>query len=79
VISLNPTLKLLKAKRTSALKDARKMEAQLARFNEEAEAAGIATNLRYIVGMFREYIASLDEAIKSAHTQRSRKNDRLSA
>jgi len=79
VISLNPTLKLLKAKRTSALKDARKMEAQLARLNEEAEAAGIATNLRYIVGMFREYIASLDEAIKSAHTQRSRKNDRLSA
>ena len=76
---MNPTLKLLKAKRTSALKDARKMEAQLARFNEEAEAAGIATNLRYIVGMFREYIASLDEAIKSAHTPRSRKNDRLSA
>jgi len=55
------------------------MEAQLARLNEEAEAAGIATNLRYIVGMFREYIASLDEAIKSAHAPRSRKNDRLSA
>ena len=77
--SLNPTLRLLKAKRTSALKDARKMEAQLARLNEEAEAAGIATNLRYIVGMFRDYIATLDEAIKSAHTPRSRKNDRLSA
>jgi hypothetical protein len=79
VISLNATLKLLKAKRTSALKDARKMEAQLARLNKEAEAAGIATNLRYIVGMFRDYIATLDEAIKSAHTPRSRKNDRLSA
>jgi hypothetical protein len=76
---LESHLKLLKAKRTSALKDARKMEAQLARLNEEAEAAGIATNLRYIVGMFREYIATLDEAIKSAHTPRSRKNDRLSA
>ena len=62
---MNPTLKLLKAKRTSALKDARKMEAQLARLNKEAEAAGIATNLRCIVQMFRDYIASLDEAIKS--------------
>ena len=76
---MNPTLRLLKAKRTSALKDARKMEAQLARLNEEAEAAGVATNLRYIVGMFRDYIATLDEAIKSAHTPRRRKNDRLSA
>ena len=77
---LNPTLKLLKAKRTSALKDARKMEAQLARLkNRETEAAGIATNLRCIVQMFRDYIASLDEAIKLAHTPRSRKNDRLSA
>ncbi len=76
---MNPTLKLLKAKRTSALKDARKMEAQLARLNEETEATRIGTNLRYGVGMFREYIATLDEAIKSAHTPRSRKNDRLSA
>ena len=76
---MNPTLRLLKAKRTSALKDARKMEAQLARLNEEAEAAGIATNLRYIVGMFQDYVATLDEAIKLAHTPRSRKNDRLSA
>jgi hypothetical protein len=79
VISLNPTLKLLKAKRTSALKDARKMEAQLARLNREAEAAGIATNLRCIVQMFRDYIATLDEAIKSAHVPRRRRNDRLSA
>jgi hypothetical protein len=76
---LNPTLKLLKAKRTSALKDARKMEAQLARLNKQAEASGVATNLRCIVRMFRDYIATLDEAIKSAHTPRSRKNDRLSA
>jgi len=55
------------------------MEAQLARLNEEAEAAGIATNLRYIVEMFQDYVATLDEAIKLAHTPRSRKNDRLSA
>jgi hypothetical protein len=73
VISLNPTLKLLKAKRTSALKDTRKMEAQLARLNKKDEAAGIAINLRYIVGMFRDYIAMLDEAIQSARTPRSRK------
>jgi len=74
---LNPTLKLLKAKRSSALKDARKMEAQLARLNKEAEAAGSATNIRYIVGMFRDYIATLDEAIKSSHTPRRRKNNFL--
>jgi hypothetical protein len=76
---LESHLKLLKAKRTSALKDARKMEAQLARLNKEAEAAGIATNLLCIVQRFRDYVASLDEAIKSARTPRSRKNDRLSA
>ena len=75
---MNPTLKLLKAKRTSALVDARKMEAQLARLDQEAEAAGIATNLRYIVGMYRDYSATLDEAIKLVHSPRSRKNDRLS-
>jgi hypothetical protein len=66
---LNPTLKLLKAKRTSALKDARKMEAQLARLNKKAEHSGVATNLRWIVQMFRDYIASLDEAIKLAQIQ----------
>jgi hypothetical protein len=55
------------------------MESQLARLNQSAEAAGITTNLRCIVQMFRDYIATLDEAIKSAHTPRSRKNDRLSA
>jgi hypothetical protein len=79
VISLNPTLKLLKAKRTSALKDARRMEAQLARLNKKSEASGVAANLRVIVQMFRDYIATLDEAVKSAHTPRSLKKDRLSA
>jgi hypothetical protein len=77
VISLNPTLKLLKAKRSSALKDARTIEAQLARLNKEAEAAGSATNIRYVVGMFRDYIATLDEAIKSSHTRRRRKSSFL--
>ena len=55
------------------------MEAQLAHLNKEAEAAGIATNLRYIVGMFRDYSATLDEDIKLAHAPRHRKIDRLSA
>jgi hypothetical protein len=76
---VNPTLRLLKAKRMSALKDARKMEAQLARLNKKSEVSGVATNLRCIVQMFRDYIATLDEAIKSAHAPRSRKSDRLSA
>jgi hypothetical protein len=79
VILLNPTLKLLRAKRTSALKDARKMEVQLARLDKEAQAAGIATNLRNIVGMFRDYSATSDEDIKLAHAPRSRKIDRLLA
>jgi hypothetical protein len=77
VISLNSTLKFLKAKRSSALKDARKIEAQLARLNKEVEAAGSATNIRYIVGMFRDYIATLDEAIKSTRSPRRRKNSFL--
>ena len=76
---MNPTLKLLEAKRTSAIMDARRIEAELARLNRDAEATGIATNLRCIVQMFRDHIATLDEAINSAHTPRSRKTDRLSA
>ena len=74
---MNPTLKLLKAKRSSALKDAREMEAQLARLNKEAEAAGSATNINYVVRMFWDYIATLDEAIKSSHHRRRRKSSFL--
>jgi hypothetical protein len=59
--------------------DARKMEAQLVRLNQSPETAGITTSDRCIVQMFREYIATLDEAIKSAHTPRTRRNVRLSA
>jgi len=50
--------------------DARKMEAQLARLNQSAENAGITTNIRSILQMFRDYIATLDEAIKSAKLKR---------
>jgi hypothetical protein len=66
VIHLNTPLQLLEAKRSSALMDARKMEAQLYRLNQSAETVGITTNLRCIVQMFRDYIVTLDEAIKSA-------------
>jgi len=67
---LNSALKLLKAQRSSALIDARKMEAQLARLDESPEAVGGKTYLRYVARMFRDQIAMLDEAIKSTQTQR---------
>lgn len=78
---MNASLQLLKAKRSSALKDARKIEVQLARLNKsKLEAtAGTESNLRCIMRMFREHIATLDEAIKSAHTPRSRRNHSVSA
>ena len=79
MIPLNPTLRLLKAKRSSALKDARKMEVQLARLDGSAASARIRIYLRYVVQMFSEDIVTLDEAIKSARTPRTRRNDRLSA
>ena len=53
------------------------MEAQLARLNKKAEDAGGATNIRYIMGMFHDYIATMDEAIGSSHTPRRRKNSLL--
>ena len=79
VIAVNSALKLLKAQRSSALKDARRMEAQLARLDGSAASSQIRTYLRYVVRMFREHIATLDEAIKSSRTPRTRRNDRLSA
>jgi hypothetical protein len=78
VIALTTTLQLLKAKRSSALKDARKIEAQLARLNKSEKATGIKTSLRYVARLFRDYIAALDEIIKSAHS-RSRQNANLTA
>jgi hypothetical protein len=59
----NSPLKLLKQKRSSALIDARRMEAQLTRLSNSAATVGIRTNLVRIVGMFHDYIATLDEAI----------------
>ena len=59
----NTPLKLLKQKRSSALIDARRMEAELTHLSNSAATAGIRTNLVCIVGMFRDYIATLDESI----------------
>jgi hypothetical protein len=42
------------------------MEAELARLSESADSAGIRTNLSCITRMFRDYIASLDEAIQAS-------------
>jgi hypothetical protein len=77
VIALNTTLQLLIAKRSSALIDAQKMEAQLTRLDRSAEATGIRTNLCYVTRLFREHIAMLDESIKTV--QQGRKNTNLSA
>jgi hypothetical protein len=59
----NSPLQLLKQKRSSALIDARRIEAQLTRLSNSAATAGIRTNQLCIAGMFRDYIATLDEAI----------------
>jgi hypothetical protein len=77
VTALTTTLQLLKAKRSSALKDARKIEAQLARLNKSAGATGIKTSLRYVTRLFRDHITALDEAIRATHTPQSRKNASL--
>jgi hypothetical protein len=76
---LTTALQLLKAKRSSAIIDARKIEAQLARLNKSTEATGIKTSLRYVMRLFRDHIAALDDAIKSTHTSRSRQNANLTA
>ena len=60
----NSPLQLLKQKRSSALIDARRIEAQLTRLSNSAATAGIRTNQLCIAGMFRDYIATLDEAIE---------------
>jgi hypothetical protein len=61
--TLNSPLQLLRQKRSSALIDARSIEAKLSRLSNSTATVGIRTNLLCIVGMFRDYIATLDEAI----------------
>lgn len=66
---MNPALQLLRAKRSSALIDARKVECQLARLSQSDETSGIRSNLRCIALMFREYVNTLDETIKSSRRE----------
>jgi hypothetical protein len=63
---MNTPPHVLIQKRSSALVDARRIEAQLTRLSTSAETAGIRTNLHCIVAMFRDYIATLDEAIRAS-------------
>jgi hypothetical protein len=64
---MNSSLQLLQDKRSSAVIDARIVEAQLARLTESAEAAGIKTNLSSVAKLFRDYIATLDESIQQVN------------
>ena len=73
-LHVDTSLKLLKDKRASAYMDALKMEMQLARLTESAEAIGIRTNLRSIAHMFRDHIDMLDEAIASATSGAARQS-----
>jgi hypothetical protein len=59
-------LQLLKQKRSSALIDARSIESQLSHLSNSSETAGTRTNLLCIVGMFRDHIANLDDAIRAS-------------
>jgi hypothetical protein len=61
--TLDGALQLLKQKRSSAMIDVRSIEAKLGRLNNSTATVGLQTNLLCIVGMLREYIATLDEAI----------------
>jgi hypothetical protein len=61
--TLNSPLQLLRQKRSSALIDARSIEVKLSRLSNSTATVGIRTNLLCIVGMLRDYIATLDEAI----------------
>jgi hypothetical protein len=59
----NCSLQLLKQKRSSAMIDVGSIEARITRLTNSTATAGIRTNLLCVEGMFREYIATLDEAI----------------
>jgi hypothetical protein len=58
------SLQLLKQKRSSAVIDARLIEAKLFRLSNSTATAGMRTNLLSIGGMFRDYIAALDVDIR---------------
>jgi hypothetical protein len=62
---MNTPLQLLKDKRSSAVIDARTIEINLARLNNESAEATtrIKFAMRSVEGMFHDYIATLDESI----------------
>ena len=62
--TVNSPLLLLKQKRSSALIDARRIEAKVTRLSNSIATVGIRSNLLCIAGMFREYVAALDEEIR---------------
>ena len=59
-------LQLLKQKRSSAMIDIGNIEARLTRLSNSTATAGIRTNLLCVMGMFREYIATLDQDIEAS-------------
>ena len=61
--TLNSPLQLLRQKRSSALIDARRIEAKLSRLSNSPATVGLRTNLLSVVGMLRDYIVTLDQAI----------------
>jgi hypothetical protein len=61
--SLDSSLQLLRQKRSSALIDTRRIEAKLSHLSNSTATAGLRNNLLCIVGMLRDYIATLDQAI----------------
>ena len=62
----NGPLQLLRQKRSSAMIDVGSIEARLDQLSNSTATAGIKTSLQCIAGMFREYIATLDEAIAAS-------------
>jgi hypothetical protein len=59
----DPSIQLLEQKRSSAMIDIGNIEGRLTRLSNSTATGGIRTNLLCVVGMFREYIATLNEAI----------------
>jgi hypothetical protein len=62
--TVNSPLQLLKQKRSSALIDARRIEAKVTRLSKSTATVGMRSNLLCIAGMFREYVSVLDEEIR---------------
>ena len=60
---MNTPLQLLRQKRSSAVIDARSIEAKLGHLSKSTATVEERTNLLSVAGLLRDYIATLDEAI----------------